>query len=82
MKTTTVREVQHNLSRILQWVQDGEVVAVTKHRRVIANIVPSAPKSARITWPDFAGRLKRIWKDAPRGEAVSRVIINEREEGH
>ena len=33
MKTTTVREVQHNLTRILRWIEDGEVVEVTFVRR-------------------------------------------------
>ena len=80
MKTATIREVQHNLSRILRWVHDGEVVVVTKHRRAVANIVPTQPKRTPVAWPDFAARAKANWKDSARGKAVSRIIIDERAE--
>ena len=80
MKTTTVREVQHNLSRILRWVEDGEVVVITRHKRVVANLVPSAPSGATIQWPDFTGRMKAIWGNVPQGKPASRIIVDERSE--
>jgi len=80
MKTTTVREVQHNLSRILRWIEDGEVVVVTRHKRIVANIVPSS-KGDRVTeWPDFTGRMNDIWRKVPAGKPASRTIIDERNE--
>jgi antitoxin (DNA-binding transcriptional repressor) of toxin-antitoxin stability system len=79
MKTTTVREVQHNLNKILQWVEDGEAVAITRHKRTVANLVPSSPKR-RTEWPDFAKRIKSIWGKAPRGKPASKLIIDERTE--
>lgn len=80
MKMTTIREVQHNLSRILRWVEDGEVVVVTRHKRVVAHIVPSTPSDHETKWPDFAGRMKSIWDKAPSGKSASRIIIDERTE--
>jgi prevent-host-death family protein len=80
MKTTTVREVQHNLSKILRWVEDGEVVVITRHKRVVANLVPSAPRDRAIVWPDFTGRMKAIWRNVPDGKPASRIIIDERNE--
>jgi prevent-host-death family protein len=80
MKTTTVRDVQHNLSKILRWVEDGEVVVVTRHNRAVANIVPSARQVRPAAWPDFAKRLRAIWGDPPPGKAASRIIIDERNE--
>jgi antitoxin (DNA-binding transcriptional repressor) of toxin-antitoxin stability system len=80
MKTTTVREVQHNLSKILRWIEEGEVVTVTRHKRVVANIVPSVPKPGPPDWPDFTKRLRAIWGNAPTGKPASRIIIDQRSE--
>ena len=80
MKKTTVREVQHNLSKILRWVEDGEVVVLTRHKRVVANLVPSSAKDRRIDWPDFTERMKGIWENPPAGKPASKIIIDERTE--
>ena len=80
MKKANIREVQHNLSKILRWVGDGETVVVTRHNRAIANIVPSEENRLPARWPDFAGRLKSIWKETPHGKSVSAIIIDERSE--
>jgi len=77
MKTTSVREVQHNLNKILRWVEDGEAVAITRHKRVVANLVPSSPKQPT-GWPDFTKRMNSIWGKAARGKPASEVIIEER----
>ena len=80
MKTTTVREVQHNLTKILRWIEDGEVVVITRHKRVVAKLVPSAPKDCRPHWPDFTDRIKGIWGNVLVGKPASRIIIDERTE--
>ena len=80
MKTTTVRDVQHNLKKILQWIEDGEVVTVTRHKRVVANNVPSAQAIRKTEWPDFAGRLTDIWGKGAQGKPASKIIIDERNE--
>jgi antitoxin (DNA-binding transcriptional repressor) of toxin-antitoxin stability system len=80
MKTTTVREVQHNPGKILRWVEDGEVVVITRHKRVVANLVPSAPNNRKTDWPDFTKRMKSIWGNGPAGKPASRIIIDERKE--
>jgi antitoxin (DNA-binding transcriptional repressor) of toxin-antitoxin stability system len=80
MKTTTVREVQHNLRKILRWVEDGETVVITRRKRVVANLVPSSPKDRTIDWPDFTGRIKSTWKEPVAGKAASRIIVDERNE--
>jgi antitoxin (DNA-binding transcriptional repressor) of toxin-antitoxin stability system len=79
MKTTTVREVQHNLNKILQWVADGETVVITRHKRTVANLVPSSP-GGQTEWPDFSKRIKSIWGKSRPGEPASQIIIEERTE--
>ena len=80
MKTASVREVQHGLAAILERVERGEEVTVTRRGKPVARIVP--PRSPRpVRWPDFAERMKRDFPDgAPPGPAVSHLIDLDREE--
>ena len=63
MKTASVREVQHDLRRVLAWIAEGESVQVTRNRRVVARLVPPAAR-ATPGLPDFMARLERTF---PRG---------------
>jgi len=63
MKTATVRDLRNNFPRVSDWIEGGEQVELTKHGKVIARIVPVKSKArAAVAWPDFAGRLKRIYR--------------------
>jgi prevent-host-death family protein len=80
MKKATIREVQHNLSEVLRWVEDGEEVQVTRRDRIVAKIVPPERISRKPLWPDFAKRAEAIWGKRPRGKAASEILIEDREE--
>ena len=80
MKRATVREVQHNLAKVLQWVADGEEVQIVRRDEVVGRIIPPNRTSRTREWPDFAGRAKRIWGRKPGGKPASRIIIDERKE--
>ena len=81
MKTATVREVQHNLNKVLAWVADGQSVTITKHKETVAKLVPAKRKNKAVEWPDFGARLKKIYPEgSPRGKSVSQIISGSREE--
>ena len=80
VKTTTVREVQHNFGKILRWIEDGEVVVITRHKQIVAHLVPVVPKGRKTEWPDFTKRMKAIWRNVPTPKPASRIIIDERTE--
>jgi antitoxin (DNA-binding transcriptional repressor) of toxin-antitoxin stability system len=65
MKTASVRDLRQNFPRVMAWIQDGEQVAVTMRRKVIARLIPE-PKTPNDepTPPDF--------------EAISRAIFGGR----
>ena len=64
MRTTTVRELRHHFTNVLQWVQEGERVQITKRGKPVAVISPPLPpKPRKIKWPDFAARAKEIFGD-------------------
>ena len=73
MKTASVRDIRQNFPRVLAWVQDGEEVAITMRRKVVARLVSekSKPKQ-KIAIPDFVGIQKRILgKRSPAGSLVA-----------
>ncbi len=70
MKTASVQRVPKQWSEILRWVAAGEVVEVTERDQVVAKIVPAKPT----TTPDFPGRAKAVWGDAPPGKPLSSLV--------
>jgi antitoxin (DNA-binding transcriptional repressor) of toxin-antitoxin stability system len=67
MKTVTTREVQHHFSRVLDYVEAGEEVQVTRRNKVVARIVlpepPVKPRRRKVKWPDFRARMTKIFGD-------------------
>lgn len=62
MKTASIREVQHDFSRILEWVTSGEEVAITKRRETVARLLPATRKKiVRIKMPDVTARLQKVF---------------------
>jgi antitoxin (DNA-binding transcriptional repressor) of toxin-antitoxin stability system len=50
MKTANVREIRQNFPRIMAWIADGEQVAITMRRKIVARLTPEKPvKAARRT---------------------------------
>jgi antitoxin (DNA-binding transcriptional repressor) of toxin-antitoxin stability system len=78
MKTATVRQVQHNLAEVLSWVEDGEEVQVLRRSKVVARLVPPDPRP--VATPDFVGRARAVWGDAPPGDLLSKVVSDARGE--
>jgi prevent-host-death family protein len=77
MRTATVREVQHGLASVLSQVQKGQEIAVTKHGKVIARIVPATRAKGRLRWPDSAIRMKQLMSGATLAGAAPSEIIRE-----
>ncbi len=64
MKTANIRELKHTTSQVLQWVEQGESVRITRRNKVVAVLSPAAPEvSGNIVRPDYAARLQRILGD-------------------
>lgn len=78
MKTATVRQLRHKFGTVLNWVEEGEPVEISKRGKIIALLTPPpAPKPVRPKKrPDFAARLKRIYGDKV---LPGDVIVEERE---
>ena len=78
MKTASVRELRQNFPRVMAWIADGEPVAVTMRRKVVARLVPEKPPAP--AKPDFRARFGGA---APAGGklAQSAVTLLSKERG-
>lgn len=62
MRTASIREVRHELNRILEWVADGEEVTITRRRQTVARLLPAErKKDSRRNMPDISARLKKVF---------------------
>ena len=61
MKTATVREIRNHFPSVLRLIKNGETVAITSRRTVVANLVPpSRAPLRRRAWNDLDERIKRL----------------------
>ena len=61
MKTATVRELRNRYRELLEWIEAGEEVSISRRGVVIARLVPETPhNSERVDWKKSAAvRLDR-----------------------
>ena len=76
MKNISFTEFRKNASSLFSRVEEGEAIYVTRHGKPIAEVIPV--REARNKTPSW--KKKRIRKTI-RGEALSSMIIKERESG-
>lgn len=78
MKTATIRQIRHDFTTVLNWVEEGEQVEVSKRGKIVA-LITAPPVTKAVLQkkrPDFAARLKRIYGDT----ALSgNIIVAERD---
>jgi prevent-host-death family protein len=63
MRRVSVRELQQRLRRVLEQVQRGETVEITKRHRVIAQLAPVAAPDRAGAWPDLDARARKVLGD-------------------
>ncbi len=78
MKTASIRDLRHDFNRVLAWVNNGEEVAITKHRRTVARLLPaSARKPADVQMPNITGRLKQVFGGKVISDKALRAVMDE-----
>jgi antitoxin (DNA-binding transcriptional repressor) of toxin-antitoxin stability system len=81
MKTATVRDLRYAFPRVSRWIQQGESVEITFHGKKFATLTPTvAPRKAPLQWPDFEGRLKRLFPKGVKGQPASEIILESRQD--
>ena len=78
MKTASIRDLRQDFNRVLTWVNNGEEVAITKHRRTVARLLPALNrKSADAQMPDITGRLKKVFGGKVISDKAMGAILDE-----
>ena len=63
MKTATVRQIRNAFPTVLQMVKNGETVAITSRRKVVATLTPPPAPSherRRYSWTHLDDRLAEL----------------------
>lgn len=64
MKTASIRDIRQNFPRVMAWIEDGEQVAVTMRRKVVARLIPEPPPArCRAPVPDFEVIGREVFGD-------------------
>jgi antitoxin (DNA-binding transcriptional repressor) of toxin-antitoxin stability system len=50
METATVRELRNHYTSVMEWIEAGEEVKISKRGKVIARLVPGNPKRPKVDW--------------------------------
>jgi antitoxin (DNA-binding transcriptional repressor) of toxin-antitoxin stability system len=78
MRKVSVRELQQQLRRVLELVQRGETVEITKRHRVIARLSPTQQPRARTAWPDLEARSRKVLGDRVLSPGGMEEILTDR----
>ncbi|MGF1530565.1 MAG: type II toxin-antitoxin system Phd/YefM family antitoxin [Puniceicoccaceae bacterium] len=73
MKTISIMRAQRNLSEVLRSLGPGERVAITRNKKIVAELVaPDSPH--RPLFPDFAGRARATWGSEWKGTSTDQLL--------
>jgi prevent-host-death family protein len=77
MKTASVRDLRQNFPRILEWIDSGEEVTITKRNRSVARLVPCSKQSkAKRKMPDIAARLRQVFGETVIPDAAMEALMD------
>ncbi len=79
MKAASIRELRHETSTVLGWVEAGEQVEIRRRGRPVAVLSRPRRKPAGSGRPDFLERLKSIYGDRVLEVTATDVLSGERE---
>ena len=78
MVVVTLVEAKAHLSELLDKVEAGERVVITRHGRPVANLSPAAPPKKRVpSLAKFRAKIPRL-----RNPTTSQVLRRMRDEGY
>lgn len=82
MKTRTLREAQHHLSKIVVEVENGEEITITRRGKPVVRIVPAKekeiPSERSIDWASEIKLIEREAADLPKFE--KNIVLEMRED--
>lgn len=80
MEKVSVRELQQNLKRVMERVERGETVEVTRRHRPVARLAPVRQSGPTEEWPDLGARTRAVFGDRTLAPGGADVVIDSRGE--
>lgn len=77
MKKASIRDLRYGFKKIERMLHLGEEIQITKHRRVIARLIPEGAQSP-IEIPDFMARLRAIYGNKSLKVSGAELVSNDR----
>lgn len=78
MSTITARQLHQETKAVLNQLEQGESLVITRNGRTIARIEPVAA-AERPTWDDIMGEVWRAQKGVKIADRVSNPVLKERQ---
>lgn len=79
MKSTTIRQLKHETSKVLGWVADGQTVEVQRRKEPIAVLAPVRP-GLRVRRPNFEARIRQVYGGTILDQSATELIAEARGE--
>lgn len=79
IKTTTIRELRHDTTTVLEWVAAGESVEVQRRGVPVAVLSPQRRKP-RTVRPDFLARIQAAYGDTVLPTTATELVSESRGE--
>jgi prevent-host-death family protein len=70
----SIRELQQNLKRVLERVERGQTIEVTRRRRPVAKLAPYSAEREPSPWPDLEERTRAVFGDRLISPAASAAV--------
>jgi antitoxin (DNA-binding transcriptional repressor) of toxin-antitoxin stability system len=77
MRTASVRDLRYHFAEVERLLQQGETIAITKRKRIIAQLRPT--RLSLSERPDFLARLRSIYGDKTLEISGAQLLGQERD---
>ncbi len=78
MGSVTVRELQQQTKRVIERVERGEVIAVLRRRRPVAQLSPVPEQHKPSAWPDLTKRVRGVFGKRTIKPGASQTVLDAR----
>jgi len=78
MRTTNIRELKHSTSTVLEWVEQGESVEITRRNKVVGIIIPPGSEKADAIPSDYYQRLETLFYDFTKPMTGAEIVAYDR----
>lgn len=80
MKRASVRDLRYRFPEVERLLREGKEIEITKRNRVIARLAPARQRgTARPEWPDFLGRMRKIYGKRKLKPSGAELIARDRD---